>query len=86
MGLEAAARSPVVLDMDPGIDDALALEYVVATKKLELRAITCVAGNVPAETGFRNARGLASLLGIEHDVPVYKGCAQPLRRRLHTAQ
>jgi inosine-uridine nucleoside N-ribohydrolase len=72
--------------MDPGIDDALALEYLLALGSWDLEAITVVAGNVPLKRTWANARGLAALLGVENDVPVYAGCAKPLLRPLHTAE
>ena len=77
---------PVLVDTDPGIDDALALHYLVATGGWDLKAITAVAGNVPLSRAVANARGLAALLGIERDVPVYGGCPKPLMRDLETAQ
>ncbi|HEY6710798.1 MAG TPA: nucleoside hydrolase [Rubrobacter sp.] len=77
---------PVLVDTDPGIDDALALHYLVATGGWDLKAITAVAGNVPLPRAVANARGLAALLGIERDVPVYGGCPKPLMRDLETAQ
>src|SRR5215203_7019092 len=77
---------PVLVDTDPGIDDALALHYLVATGGWDLKAITAVAGNVPLSRAVANARGLAALLGIERDVPVYGGCPKPLMRDLETAR
>jgi purine nucleosidase len=76
---------PVLVDTDPGIDDALALHYLVAAGGWDLKAITAVAGNVPLPMAVANARGLAALLGIERDVPVYGGCPRPLMRDLETA-
>jgi purine nucleosidase len=76
---------PVLVDTDPGIDDALALQYLVAMGGWDLKAITAVAGNVPLPMAVANARGLAALLGIERDVPVYGGCPEPLMRDLETA-
>jgi purine nucleosidase len=77
---------PVLVDTDPGIDDVLALHYLVATGGWDLKAITVVAGNVPLPRAVANARGLAALLGIERDVPVYGGCPKPLMHDLETAQ
>jgi purine nucleosidase len=77
---------PVLVDTDPGIDDALALHYLVATGGWDLKAITAVAGNVPLPSAVANARRLAAVLGIERDVPVYGGCPKPLMRDLETAQ
>ena len=79
-------RLPVILDTDPGIDDALALFYLAALGRFDLKAVTVVAGNVPLAAGVDNARRLVRLLGLEHEVPVYAGCPQPLLRPLETAQ
>jgi inosine-uridine nucleoside N-ribohydrolase len=58
---------PVLVDTDPGIYDALAHHYLVATGGWDLKA---VAGILPLPWAVANARGLAALLGIERDVPV----------------
>src|SRR5919202_4822495 len=71
--------------MDPGHDDAVALMLACGTPKLEVRAITTVAGNVPLEKTTRNALRVLSLIGREY-VPVGVGAAQPLVRPLHTAE
>lgn len=71
-------RGPVLVDTDPGIDDAFALQYLIAAGGWDLQAITTVAGNVPLPLALANARGLAAMLGIERDVPVYGGCPKPL--------
>ena len=67
----------IILDCDPGIDDALALALAVATPELNLCAVTCVAGNRPVETTARNARALLDLFGAP-DIPVYAGAPGPL--------
>jgi len=77
---------PVLVDTDPGIDDALVLRYLVATGWWDLKAITAIAGNVPLTRAAANDRGLAALLGIERDVAVYGGCPRPIMRDLETAQ
>lgn len=79
------SRPPTVFDTDPGIDDALALAYLVASDAFDLRAITVVAGNVDLPQGTTNARGLATLYGIAADVPVHAGCPKPLLRDLSPA-
>jgi len=66
----------IIIDCDPGIDDALALALAVASPELCLTAVTCVAGNRPVETTQRNARGLLNLFGAS-TVPVYAGAARP---------
>jgi inosine-uridine nucleoside N-ribohydrolase len=65
---------PLVLDCDPGHDDAIAI--VVAARHAELLGITTVAGNAPLEQTTRNALILRDLLGI--DVPVHSGADRPL--------
>lgn len=67
----------VILDTDPGVDDALALLYLRARPALKLLAITTVFGNADVETTTRNALYLRQRLGL--DVPVYRGADAPLR-------
>ena len=62
---------PVIVDCDPGHDDAIAL--VVAARHTELLGVTTVAGNAPIEPTTRNALVILDLLG--HDVPVHSGAA-----------
>jgi inosine-uridine nucleoside N-ribohydrolase len=74
----------VILDCDPGIDDAVALLLAVASPELDLRAVTTVAGNVGLELTTPNALRVLELAGAPQ-VPVAAGCARPLVRRLRTA-
>jgi pyrimidine-specific ribonucleoside hydrolase len=77
--------TPVILDVDPGHDDAVAIMLACAAPGLDLLALTTVAGNVPLEKTTRNALRILSL--IDHtDVPVAAGTSSPLRRPLHTAE
>lgn len=69
----------IIIDCDPGIDDALALALAVASPELRLRAVTCVAGNRPVGITQQNARGLLDLFGAT-TVPAYAGAARPLTR------
>ena len=62
----------IILDLDTGIDDALALAYALAYPDLDLIGITGTYGNVPVELGVRNALALLELLGADN-VPVYTG-------------
>ena len=73
-----AARRPIVIDTDPGIDDALALFLACASPELEIRAVTTVAGNVGINRTTRNAGALMALAG-RPDVPVYRGADRPIR-------
>jgi inosine-uridine nucleoside N-ribohydrolase len=74
------SRRPLVLDCDPGLDDAVALHYLLARPEWDLVALTAVGGNVPIDVTFRNARTLAAVYGIDGDVPVYRGAGRPVSR------
>ncbi len=65
---------PVIVDCDPGHDDAIAL--VVAARHTDLLGVTTVAGNAPIERTTRNALVVMDLLG--HDAPVHRGASRPL--------
>jgi inosine-uridine nucleoside N-ribohydrolase len=71
---------PIILDCDPGHDDAVAI--VVAARHADLLGITTVGGNAPLERTTYNARVMRDLLDI--DVPVHSGAAQPLVEPLVT--
>lgn len=69
----------LIIDCDPGVDDAVALMLAFASPALELRAVTTVGGNVAVEKTARNARILRHIAGRE-DVPVHAGADRPLVR------
>ena len=76
----------IIIDCDPGQDDAVALLLAFASRdELELLGITTVGGNVPLKLTQRNARMMCDIAGIS-DIPVFAGCAEPLERRLKTAE
>jgi purine nucleosidase len=75
---------PVILDVDTGVDDAMAIALAVRSPGLELRAVTTVAGNVPVDKTTDNTRRVLAALGVS-DVPVHRGCSRPLARPLHNA-
>jgi inosine-uridine nucleoside N-ribohydrolase len=77
--------TPIILDVDPGHDDAVAIMLACGAPELDLRAVTTVAGNVPLEKTTRNALRILSLIG-RADVPVAAGAASPLARLLRTAE
>lgn len=80
------APRKIIIDCDPGQDDAVALFLAMASPdELELLAITTVAGNVPLELTQRNARLMCDIAGYG-DIPVYAGCDSPLRRESITAE
>jgi ribosylpyrimidine nucleosidase len=76
---------PVILDVDPGHDDAVALMLACGHPDLDLLAVTTVAGNVTIEKTTRNALRVLSLVGCAA-VPVGVGASGPLERLLHTAE
>lgn len=70
--------NPIVVDCDPGIDDAVALLLAAASPDLAtLSAITAVHGNVPLAATARNAQRIRALAGC-YDVPVHAGCPRPM--------
>jgi inosine-uridine nucleoside N-ribohydrolase len=74
-----ARRQPIVLDCDPGHDDALAILLAAADPSLDLVAITTVAGNQSLDKTTLNARRVCSVAGIR-DIPIAAGCDRPLVR------
>ena len=75
----------IILDCDPGHDDAMAILLAHGTPEVSLAAITTVAGNHPLALTTLNALRVCTLAGI-HDVLVAAGCAAPLVRPLFTAE
>ena len=74
----------VIIDTDPGVDDALALLLAMRSLELKIEAITAVAGNVPLELTLPNALRMVEIAG-RTDIPVAAGAKAPLVRRLVTA-
>lgn len=72
-----AAKRPIIIDTDPGVDDALALFLACASPELEIRAVTTVAGNVGINRTTRNAAALMALAG-KPNVPIFRGAERPL--------
>jgi pyrimidine-specific ribonucleoside hydrolase len=70
-------RVPVVLDVDTGVDDACALLLAALHPGLDLRAVTCVAGNVGVDQVVRNTLAVLAAAG-RPEVPVARGAARPL--------
>jgi inosine-uridine nucleoside N-ribohydrolase len=70
---------PIILDVDTGTDDALALAYAVASPDIELVAVTTVAGNVNVEQATSNTLAVLDWLGAPQ-VPVHRGASRPLVR------
>ena len=75
----------IIIDTDPGQDDAVAILLALASPELEVLGITCVAGNVPLARTTHNARVICELAG-RPDIKVFAGCDRPLMRPLVTAE
>lgn len=74
----------IIIDTDPGQDDAVAILLALASPELDVLGITCVAGNVPLDLTVTNACKLVELSG--KSVPVFAGCDRPLAKSLVTAE
>lgn len=79
------ATHRIIIDTDPGQDDAVAILLALASPELEVLGITAVAGNVPLALTEKNARKICELAG-KPDTPVYAGAVRPLVRQLVTAE
>ncbi|MGW1882479.1 nucleoside hydrolase [Streptomyces sp. NPDC001970] len=75
---------PIIIDCDPGHDDAVAILLAAGDPAIDLLAITTVAGNQVVEKTTLNARRICTAAGIT-DVPIAAGCAQPLVQPLYVA-
>lgn len=72
---------PVILDCDPGHDDAIALILALASPELQVLAVTTSAGNQTPDKTLHNALRILTLLG-RRDIPVAAGAPKPLAREL----
>ncbi|MGC2721159.1 MAG: nucleoside hydrolase, partial [Candidatus Acidiferrales bacterium] len=82
---QAASPRKVIIDTDPGTDDAIAILLALNSPELDVRALTVVPGNVTAAQGLKNALTLASLAN-RCDIPVASGAQHPLFQKLITAE
>ena len=80
-----AQTIPVIIDTDPGVDDAIALLMALACPTLDIIGITTVGGNVPLARATRNTLALLEYAG-RPDIPVYRGASRPLRGRFPYAR
>jgi inosine-uridine nucleoside N-ribohydrolase len=83
-GRRSGGRRRIILDCDPGHDDAIAILLAAHSPRLRLEAITTVAGNQTVEKTSQNALKVCSLAGIR-DVPIAAGMDRPLVREQHLA-
>lgn len=77
-------KIPVIIDCDPGVDDALAIILALSSEKLKVTAITSVAGNVDVEKTTQNALNIVNYTG--YNIKVAKGAYRPLIKELVTAE
>src|SRR6202167_2614012 len=80
-----SASKKIIIDTDPGTDDAMALMLALNSPELDVRAITVVPGNVTAKQGLDNALRMISLAN-RCDIPVAAGAQHPLFQKLITAE
>ncbi|TWG91327.1 purine nucleosidase [Mesorhizobium sp. J18] len=80
-----SAPRKIIIDTDPGQDDAVAILLALASPELEILGITAVAGNVPLPLTEKNARKICELAG-KPETRVYAGAARPMVRSLVTAE
>jgi inosine-uridine nucleoside N-ribohydrolase len=85
LALPASAAKKIILDTDPGTDDALALMLALNSPELDVRGITVVPGNVTLAMGVENALRMVSLAN-RCDIPVAAGAPKPLFQKLITAE
>lgn len=76
-------KPKLIIDTDPGHDDALAILMTLLSDQFDVLAITTVAGNATIEKVTRNAQAILDLIGSH--VPIYSGIDKPLKRKLVTA-
>lgn len=77
-------KEKLIIDADPGIDDTLAIWYVIGAQLYDVLGITTVAGNVSLELTTRNAQHIVNLVGA--DIPVWSGASTPLAENLRTGK
>ena len=76
---------PIILDVDAGVDDALAILLALASPEVEVVGITTVSGNVHVDKCTRNVLRILSFVDEEKRPPVFKGESAPLVKELYTA-
>ena len=69
----------VIIDCDPGIDDAMAIMNAVNSENIEVKLISTVSGNLTIEETMKNALKLVELFNV--DIPVAEGARQPVKRQ-----
>ena len=78
-------KKKIILDCDPGHDDAVAIMLAAASNKIEILGITCVAGNTTLDNTKLNSLKVCSLIA-RTDINIYSGADKPLKYDLVTAE
>ena len=78
-------KKKIILDCDPGHDDAVAIMFAAASEEIELLGITCVAGNTTLDNACLNALKICYLIE-RTDIKIYRGCDKPIEYSLQTAE
>ena len=74
----------IIIDCDPGHDDAVAIMFAAASKEIDIAGITCVAGNTILKNTLLNALKICTFINRQ-DIKIYSGCEKPLKKPLVTA-
>lgn len=82
---ESMSMERLIIDTDPGIDDAGALFWALSSDAFHIEALTTVFGNVDVDTATANARKIAAVAG-RSDLPIWKGASRPLVGEPHFAE
>lgn len=80
--MDDTKKKKVILDVDTGSDDAVAIMLAALSKELDILGITVTWGNRPVDNCVENTLRVLELLGREKEIPVYRGCPQPMVRYL----
>lgn len=73
----------IIIDTDPGVDDAMAIMLAVKSRAFDIKAVTTVCGNTTIDNTTRNAQYILNTVNADN-IPIYSGAEKPLRRRLVT--
>ena len=80
-----AALPRIIIDTDPGVDDAIAILMALAAPTVDVAGLTVVGGNVSHARALRNARALLEFVG-KSDIPVHRGSSRPLAGKFASAR
>ena len=78
-------KKNIIIDCDPGHDDAVAIMLAAANDNIKILGITCVAGNTTLENTKINALKICTLIG-KTNIPIYSGADKPIKFNLITAE